>query len=212
MSGIQDSDHYDIQFTTRPLALLFGLLAVIVTGVFVGGIVIGRGMTPGAPETVVAQRIPEMAPSPAASPEAPVAGDPAPSPPGAAGVRLPISEGTGGEAPAPERSEPASESPEQLSRRTLGAAARPAPRATGSAAPAGRESGRFTIQVAAFRERAAAEAMLERLAEKGVEGYLEGTPAGIFRVRVGNFESREAAREVAARLENDEFPTLVTSR
>ena len=70
----------------------------------------------------------------------------------------------------------------------------------------------FTIQVAAFRDRAAAEGMLKQLAERGIEGYLEGTAAGIFRVRVGRFESREAARALAARLEGEKFTTLVTSR
>ena len=70
---------------------------------------------------------------------------------------------------------------------------------------------RFTIQVAAFRDQAAAERMLEQLAARGIEGYLEGTPAGIFRVRVGSFESREAARALAARLESEQFATLVTS-
>ncbi|MYF77622.1 MAG: SPOR domain-containing protein, partial [Acidobacteria bacterium] len=62
------------------------------------------------------------------------------------------------------------------------------------------------------RDRAAAERMLEQLAARGIEGYLEGTPAGIFRVRVGQFESREAARALAARLESEQFATLVTSR
>lgn len=38
MSGYQDSDHYDVQFSTRQLALLLGVLVVIVGGVFVGGI------------------------------------------------------------------------------------------------------------------------------------------------------------------------------
>ena len=74
------------------------------------------------------------------------------------------------------------------------------------------EEGPFTIQVAAFRDRAAAERMLERLAGRGIEGYVEGTPAGIFRVRVGEFETREQARTLAARLESDQFATLVTPR
>ncbi|MXX86358.1 MAG: SPOR domain-containing protein, partial [Acidobacteria bacterium] len=73
-------------------------------------------------------------------------------------------------------------------------------------------AGKFTIQVAAFRDRAAAERMLEQFAARGIDGYLEGTPAGIFRVRVGQFESREAARALAARLESEQFATLVTSR
>ena len=245
MHGHHDSDHYDVQFTTRQLVLLFGLLIVIVVGVFVGGIVIGRGMVPGAAEAMTARRAsPAPVPPPseaAAVPEAPkedalrlpIRSEPAPASPAVSRT----ASRTASPAPAPERSAPvrpdpspapaarpatrpaartASTSPEQLANRSLAAAR---PRAANNPAPAGASdrpkpaaTGKFTIQVAAFRERAAAERMLQQLAARGIEGYLEGTPAGIFRVRVGQFESREAARTLAARLESEQFATLVTSR
>ena len=245
MNG-HDSDHYDVQFTTRQLVLMFGLLIVIVVGVFVGGIVIGRGMAPGAADAVMARRTnPVPAPAPARTPASAVAEAPADD-----ALRLPIrsepqpAAGTPARAPvrqaaspaAPERVAPrpqrppartASTSPEQLSGRTLAAsperaaAASPSPRTAAATTPAPARtsdrptrpgSGKFTIQVAAFRDRGAAERMLQQLAARGIEGYLEGTPAGIFRVRVGQFESREAARALAARLESEKFATLVTSR
>ena len=228
MHGHHDSDHYDVQFTTRQLVLLFGLLIVIVAGVFVGGIVIGRGMAPDAAEAMMARRTsPVPAPPPAEAAPASVAEAPAEDT-----LRLPIRSGPTPAArtaarsatPAPARANPAarppartaSTSPEQLSNRTLAApesraAANPAPTGTADP-PKPAASGKFTIQVAAFRDRAAAERMLEQLAARGIEGYLEGTPAGIFRVRVGRFESREAARALAARLESEQFATLVTSR
>ncbi|MCY4626972.1 MAG: SPOR domain-containing protein [Acidobacteria bacterium] len=251
MHGHHDSDHYDVQFTTRQLVLLFGLLIVIVVGVFVGGIVIGRGMVPGAAEAMTARRAsPAPVPPPsetAAVAEAPkedalrlpIRSEPAPASPAASRT----ASRTASPAPAPERSAPvrpgpspapaarpatrpaptprpaartASTSPEQLANRSLAAAR---PRAADNPAPAGASdrpnpaaTGRFTIQVAAFRDRAAAERMLEQLAARGIEGYLEGTSAGIFRVRVGQFESREEARTLAARLESEQFATLVTSR
>ena len=245
MHGHHDSDHYDVQFTTRQLVLLFGLLIVIVVGVFVGGIVIGRGMVPGAAEAMTARRAsPAPVPPPseaAAVPEAPkedalrlpIRSEPAPASPAVSRT----ASRTASPAPASERSAPvrpdpspapaarpatrpaartASTSPEQLANRSLAAAR---PRAADNPAPAGASdrpkpaaTGKFTIQVAAFRERAAAERMLQQLAARGIEGYLEGTPAGIFRVRVGRFESREAARTLAARLESEQFATLVTSR
>ena len=244
MNG-HDSDHYDVQFTTRQLVLMFGLLIVIVVGVFVGGIVIGRGMAPGAADAVMARRTnPVPVPTPARTPANAVAEAPADD-----ALRLPIrsepqpAAGTPERAPvrraaspaAPERVAPrpqrppartASTSPEQLSGRTLAAspqraaAASPSPR-TAAATPAPARtadrptrpgSGKFTIQVAAFRDRGAAERMLQQLAARGIGGYLEGTPAGIFRVRVGQFESREAARALAVRLESEKFATLVTSR
>ena len=252
MHGHHDSDHYDVQFTTRQLVMLFGLLIVIVVGVFVGGIVIGRGMAPGAAEAMMARRTsPTPVPPPAATPAAtsPAATRPAVNRFAAAeapaddALRLPIrsepqpaakvpapapaakpTPAARPAAPAPTRAAPApapaaraaSTSPEQLANRTLAAAR---PRAAANPAPAGvsdrpkpAATGKFTIQVAALRDRAGAERLLEQLAARGIEGYLEGTPAGIFRVRVGRFESREAARALAARLESEQFATLVTSR
>ncbi len=252
MHGHHDSDHYDVQFTTRQLVLMFGLLIVIVVGVFVGGIVIGRGMAPGAADAVMARRTnPVPAPTPARTPAVaeapaedalrlPIRSEPQPAArtPERAPVRRAASPAASARpaastSPAPRpagatRPPPrtASTSPEELSGRTLAArperaaaasssprtaAATPAPPRTADR-PQRPGSGKFTIQVAAFRDRGAAERMLQQLATRGMEGYLEGTPAGIFRVRVGQFESREAARAVAARLESEEFATLVTSR
>ena len=236
MHGHHDSDHYDVQFTTRQLVMLFGLLIVIVVGVFVGGIVIGRGMAPDAAEAMMARRTsPVPPPPPAEAAPTSVAEAPAedalrlpirsePKPAARTAARAPAPESTARVQSAPARANPAarpvartaSTSPEQLANRTLAApdsraAANPAP--TGAAdPPKPAAAGKFTIQVAAFRDRAAAERMLEQLAARGIEGYLEGTPAGIFRVRVGNFESREAARALAVRLESEQFATLVTSR
>lgn len=249
MHGHHDSDHYDVQFTTRQLVLLFGLLIVIVAGVFVGGIVIGRGMAPGAVEATMARR---ASPAPVPPPSAPAAVAEAPKdetlrlpirsePTPAARTERTTASRTASPAPVPARSAPArpdpstapaarpadrpapraatrtaSTSPDQLANRTLAAAR---PRAADNPAPAGASgrpapaaTGKFTIQVAAFRDRAAAERMLEQLAARGIEGYLEGTPAGIFRVRVGQFDSREEARTLAARLETEQFATLVTNR
>ena len=245
MHGHHDSDHYDVQFTTRQLVLLFGLLIVIVVGVFVGGIVIGRGMAPDAAEAMMARRTspapapPPVEAAPASVAEAPVddtlrlpiRSEPQPAARSAAGAPAPEGPARVQSAPAARpatraaaRANPAarppartaSTSPEQLSNRTLAAPeSRAAPNAAPVAAadpPKPPAAGRFTIQVAAFRDRAAAERMLEQLAARGIEGYLEGTPAGIFRVRAGQFESREAARALAARLESEQFATLVTSR
>ena len=71
MPGHDDSDHYDVQFTTRQLVMLFGLLIVIVVGVFVGGIVIGRGMAPDAAEAMMAARRTSPGPAPPPAKAAP---------------------------------------------------------------------------------------------------------------------------------------------
>ena len=163
MSSYDDQDHFDIQFSTRQLAVLFGLLVVIVGGVFVGGIVIGRNMSHEARDVIAARR--------------------------SGGPIVPPAKSGDAAASATRASEAPSQPP-------------------AAAAP----DGQFTIQVAAFRDREAAETLLAQIGEMGLEGYLEGTPAGIFRVRVGRFATREDARRVAARLEAGELAALVTSR
>ena len=212
MSSYDDQDHYDIQFSTRQLALLFGLLVVIVGGVFVGGIVIGRNMSHEAREVIAARRSggPIVPPATSGDDAAPATrASEAPSEPPATPPASPEPERTASRQPVPERAAPRP-TPET---RVADAAPAPPPTETVPTPPAAAApDGQFTIQVAAFRDRDAAETLLARIGEMGLEGYLEGTPAGIFRVRVGRFATREDARQVAARLEAEELAALVTSR
>ncbi len=65
------------------------------------------------------------------------------------------------------------------------------------------ESGKFTVQIAAYKSRSQAEALRETLALKGVGAYVSeiATESGLrYRVRVGPFEDKEAARQKAVRL------------
>ena len=75
---------------------------------------------------------------------------------------------------------------------------------------------RFTVQVGAFALRAQAEALRARLAEGGQEVYVtEAETGGVaqYRVRVGTFATREAARDAAARLATERrLATYVTTR
>src|SRR5215510_8333552 len=77
------------------------------------------------------------------------------------------------------------------------------PATTTLAAPA--TTTRFTVQVASYRVRPQAEALRESLASAGhdarvVEGDAHGT---VYRVQVGEFPTREAARALAARLSGE---------
>jgi cell division septation protein DedD len=63
---------------------------------------------------------------------------------------------------------------------------------------------RLTIQVGAFKERAAAEAIVKRLKGKGYSAYLAPVSEGLFNVRVGSFTEREDAERVLAKLETQE--------
>jgi cell division protein FtsN len=97
------------------------------------------------------------------------------------------------------------------------AAAVPAPAAPG---PGGSElpdpGTRFTIQVAAFGARTQAETLRATLASSGHEARVveSASETGVrYRVQVGTFPSRDAAREAAARLGAERsLSTFVTTR
>jgi cell division septation protein DedD len=81
-----------------------------------------------------------------------------------------------------------------------------APATATAAAPAVPHEG-FAIQVAAVRERDEADRIVARLVNQGYSGYLvrgQGAAAAFYRVRVGAFKDRQAAEEVAVRLERAE--------
>ena len=96
--------------------------------------------------------------------------------------------------------------------------AKPRPAETVKPAPAAPESveGRFTVQVGAFKARSQADALRARLAAGGEPAYVsevEADGAMQYRVRVGSFATREAAREAAARLAIErQLATYVTAR
>jgi cell division septation protein DedD len=72
------------------------------------------------------------------------------------------------------------------------------------ASPKATPLSRLTIQVGAFKERAAAEAIVKRLKAKGYSAYLVPLTEGLFNVRVGSFTDREDAERILAKLETQE--------
>jgi cell division protein FtsN len=89
-------------------------------------------------------------------------------------------------------------------------AATTTPRTAATTAP------RFTVQVASYRVRPQAEALRESLASAGHDArVVEGEAHGpVYRVQVGEFPTREAARALAARLggERSSVAPIVTTR
>jgi DedD protein len=75
---------------------------------------------------------------------------------------------------------------------------------------------RFTVQVAAYNARPAAETLRSTLAAAGHEARIVESDQGggvRYRVQVGTFPTKEAAREAAARLASERsLPTFVTTR
>jgi cell division protein FtsN len=95
---------------------------------------------------------------------------------------------------------------------TQAASNRPPTAHAGLAAPATTAASRFTIQVAAYRQRSPADALRATLAAGGHDARVVEHDAanGVrFRVQIGDFVSRDAAREAAARFNG---PTFVTTR
>jgi len=124
----------------------------------------------------------------------------------------------------PEPLAPPAPAPRRAARTELPpvAAPSPAPKPEAPAAPATRlrpgvlspdSAERFAVQVGAFSESHAAEALVERLRRIGFEAYV--SPSAVpgqarWRVRVGPVASREQAEGVAARLKAEQkLPTWV---
>lgn len=122
--------------------------------------------------------------------------------------------------PAPVKATPQPTTPRETPRAAPRQAAtpRPTPKATpkpaptraaakatpGAKKPAATPLARLTIQVGAFKERAAAEAIVKRLKGKGYSAYLVPVTEGLFNVRVGSFTDREDAERIVAKLETQE--------
>ncbi len=92
---------------------------------------------------------------------------------------------------------------------------KPASSATAVAAKAERPPEKYTVQVSAFEEPQAAENLSSHLREKGYRAYtmakrLPGRGTW-YRVRIGRFDTRQEAEEMAAQLERKEnLSTFIT--
>ena len=62
----------------------------------------------------------------------------------------------------------------------------------------------MTIQVGAFKDRAGADAVMNRLKGKGLPAYVQPASGGLFNVRVGSYATRPDADQVVARLRDQE--------
>lgn len=86
------------------------------------------------------------------------------------------------------------------------------PRETKEAAPkpkAHASVGRYTLQVAAYTDRADAERLAKKLIARGMDARVVGT-SKLFRVRIGHFATRAAASAEAKSLKAKKIDTFVT--
>jgi len=224
MATTQEDSFREIQLSGKALVFLFMAVTVIAVGIFLMGLLVGRGVlaTKGAPGVNTAatnEAEPPLPPAAATSASS--------TSPSTAGEKLSYAERLGSAEPAKEQlkantapAPPAipptpkgesvapSTSTSPAATKTAAKTSTPPP-APAAAAPASPEpaGGGFAIQVAALREREEADVIVKRLAGKGYPAYVvvpaKGAPP-VFRVRVGKYKERNEADTVAARLQKEE--------
>ena len=213
MASTHDDSFREIQLSGKQLVFLFMAVVVILVGIFLMGLLVGRGVlaaaAPGA-EAADRSRTPNRRRRPRQrarhldlaghrgrkaqlrrAPGIGRAGEGTVEEP--SGVRAPAEA-----PPTPKSEDPAPAPARRLPQRPRHAAAAPDANPPGAG---------FAIQVAALREREEADAIVKRLAGKGYPAYVvtpaKGAPP-VFRVRVGKFKERREADTVAARLQKEE--------
>jgi cell division septation protein DedD len=214
---------YNIPVSSKQLIVYFVFLVIALSAAFLAGVMVGRNVD-SSPEPTVRDiqddRLPE---EPAASPSpddltygstlqtdkieglSSASGSPTPSvsttaTPAARATSLPGATPAAGGVARPTQApvRPATTPKPQP---------KPQPKATPRQTPSKASPAplnRLTIQVGAFRERAAAEAIVKRLKGKGYSAYMVPVSEGLFNVRVGSFTNREDAERILTKLETQE--------
>ena len=220
MASTQEDSFREIQLSGKAVVFLFMAVTVIAVGIFLMGLLVGRGVlaTKGAPgvATAATEAEPPLPPASATSASS--------TSPSTAGEKLSYAERLGSSEPAKENLKadkspappvaPPTPKAESIAPAPAAAppASKPAPASTPAPAAASTAStepagGGFAIQVAALREREEADVIVKRLAGKGYPAYVVAPAKGappVFRVRVGKYKERNEADTVAARLAKEE--------
>jgi cell division septation protein DedD len=220
---LTDEESYEIRLTNKALVFYFMAGATGLVLSFLAGVMVGRGVDapggdvqaarPSGEERVISEETPrpaaaaedlsyaqrlESEKSEDALEKPRPAGRPAASPAAAPSTAAPPPVTVAKAPPTTLAAKPASvPSPKPV------ASARPSPPAHTAAAPA---EGSFSIQVGAFKDKAAADAVVARLKGRGFAAYSASPAAadGLFNVRVGSFPARAEAERVQVRLRDEE--------
>jgi cell division septation protein DedD len=209
MASTEEDSFREIQLSGKALVFLFMAVTVIAVGIFLMGLLVGRGVLatrgPAGAATVAADAEPPPPPASATGASS--------TSPATAGEKLGYAERLGSPEPAKEQLKKEAPAPPVIpptpKAEPAPVAARPNAPAPVPSAAASKESvgAGFTVQVAAVRERDEADVMVQRLAAKGYPAYVvapaKGAPS-VFRVRIGKYKERREADTVAARLEKEE--------
>jgi cell division septation protein DedD len=218
----QDDYYYEIQLTNKQLVFYFMAGATGLVLSFLAGIMVGRGVDAASGEVqaarvqedrlVTEEPLPSASPSPNFSYAERLEGDkpvtnleeppakPATLPPAVDKAKPPTT--TLAVAPAATSTpRPAATKPTPMPSARVADATPARPPA---AAPAAGTA--LTIQVGAFRDRASADSVMNRLKGKGYAAYVSSPEStdGLFNVRVGRFAARPEAERIMVRLRDEE--------
>ena len=216
MAEYDEAGYYELQLNNKQLVFFFMAAVGIAVVVFLCGVMVGRGVRDAAIAASGNNIVSE--PGTTASAAKPTSGE----------VLRELDYSKRLESPRVEdKLEPASSSPENLVTKKATppktttpkpAAKKPVPKPTPAAPKAtsnallGSAAGTFTIQVVALKTDDAAQKLVNRLKTKNYRAYLEpGGETGLFRVRVGRFQTRAEAEKVAKMLRDSEkFKPYIT--
>jgi septal ring-binding cell division protein DamX len=203
-----DDGFHEIQLSGKQLAFLVMAATVVSVVIFLFGVLVGRGVraersaidASAAPAAFDAPAPPTAAPPPPAG-EDPTKAAEAPAPPADDAEKVvPDRAAKGIETKEP----PPRPAPEKTKEPAPPPPAAAAGNAKATAEPAGPG---YAVQIAALNVRSEADAIAKRLTSKGYSAYVltpaSGSPS-VFRVRVGKFQTRREAENVAARLQKEE--------
>jgi cell division septation protein DedD len=216
MAEYDEAGYYELQLNNKQLVFFFMAAVAIAVVVFLCGVMVGRGVRDAAIAASGNNIVSE--PGTTASAAKPTSGE----------VLRELDYSKRLESPRVEdKLEPASSSPEDLVTKKATppkttaakpAVKKPAPKPAStppkptSNAVLGSAAGTFTIQVVALKTDDAAQKLVNRLKTKNYRAYLEpGGETGLYRVRVGRFQTRAEAEKVAKMLRDTEkFKPYIT--
>ncbi len=197
---------HEIQLSGKQLVFLFIVTTSVVVGVFLFGVLVGRGARePRANDALTSTSAPPEA-SPIADP-APPAGDPPP-------VALEKDEDDDAQPIPPSISEGSAPPPATPAASPEPAGNAPAPASVASRSdrasdlPESGTPGIWLVQVIATREQADAASVAKRLEAKGYPAFLVSPSPGarqpFYKVQVGRYKDRSEAEQVSQRIKKEE--------
>jgi len=221
-----DEGFHEVQLNGKQLIFLFMTAAVVLVVTFLCGVLVGRGVraqkeptaasdaAPGAmaaADPTAAVTSPPVA-TKAATPTPPAVPPPQPEEDLSYYARL---EGKSAPAATVKSAPKDAKSTDAKSKTaTPAAAATPKPADPSAAATAQPPGTGYSLKIAAYKDKAQADALAERLSAKGYSTYVvPATSKGsaLYSVRVGTFQTRKDADAAKRRLEKEEqFKPLIT--